>query len=90
MNVSGIHRSAANREFVECPLSAVSSRSQIRRHTVLHQNSYDRFRLEAAGQIIELRQAENDPKRTFVNGRKQTMDGYFRSAAIVGGGRTED
>ncbi len=26
----------------------------------------DRFRLEAAGQIIELRQAENDPKETFI------------------------
>ena len=46
-------------------LLAESSHSQIRRRVVLHQNSYDRFRLEAVGRVIEFRQAENDPKRTF-------------------------
>ncbi len=33
---------------------------------VLHQNSYGRFRLETAGQVIELRQAENDPFLLFM------------------------
>ncbi len=46
-------------------LPTPSSHSQIRRRLVLHQNPYGRFRLETAGQVIELRQAENDPKETF-------------------------
>ena len=50
----------------ERPLPAPSSHSQIRKCVVLHQNSYGRFRLQAAGQIIELRQAENDPVRSFM------------------------
>ncbi len=46
-------------------LSTQSGHSQIRRCVVLHQNSYGRFRLETADQVIELRQAATDPNRTF-------------------------
>ncbi len=42
-------------------LSTPSSHSQIRKRVVLHQNSYGRFRLGAAVQALEFRQAENDP-----------------------------
>ena len=58
-----IHRGFSVPANVRLPTP--SSHSQIRRRVVLHQNSYDRFRLGAAGQIIELRQAENDPLQSF-------------------------
>ena len=50
---------------VNVRLPTPSSHSQIRRRVVLLQNSYGRFRLETAGRVMELRQAEHDPERTF-------------------------
>ncbi len=58
-------------------LSATSRRSWIRRQWSDDVSLNDRFRLGAAGQIIELRQAENDPLRTLrmlgVNDRSKDM-----------------
>ncbi len=45
----------------EGPLSAKSGRSWIRRQWSDDVSLNDLFRLEAASQMIELRQAENDP-----------------------------
>ncbi len=48
----------------DCSWPKADIREYHKRET-LSQRPNDRFRLEAAGQIIELRQAENDPLRTF-------------------------
>ncbi len=42
------------------------------------------FRLGAAGQIIELRQAENDPKETFPDCLKRDFDPRIPNHGIAG------
>ncbi len=70
---------------VNVRLPTPSSHSQIRRRVVLHQNSYGRFRLGAAGQIIELRQAENDPKETFPDCMKRDPDPLIPNQSVGDG-----
>ncbi len=52
-------------DIQEGPLSAKSGSSWIRRQCSDDVSLNDRYRLGAAGQVIELRQAENDPKPSF-------------------------
>ncbi len=64
--VTSLHCNVLSQE--ERPLLAVSSRSQIRRRVVLHRNSYGRFRLGAALQLVEKtspRQAATGQVRSF-------------------------
>ena len=46
------------------PLAGPKQSLPIRRRVVLHQNSYGRFRLVAAGQMLEFRQEATDPFRS--------------------------
>ncbi len=57
--------SGPNVDIHEWLLSATSGSSWIRRQWSDDVSLNDRYRLEAASQIIELRQAENDPRRSF-------------------------
>ncbi len=44
----------------------------------------DRFRLETAGQVMELRQAENDPEQTFPDCLKRDLDSLVPNQSVAG------
>ncbi len=67
---------------VNVRLPTPSSHSQIRRRVVLHQNSYGGFRLGAAGRVIELRRAENDPKETFATSEALSQKGTLVKGSL--------